>query len=199
MRLASTALGTSSKVQQAYLHATGRTREPAHFRPDILNEDLSGLSRRGYVDVGGGPDLAKLASVLPGDIVAFAPPPPKPGEQRQVGHRTIVFDPRVATSDDMNVLLQAENKGTFMRGGPVRILEMDSSWGNGIRVGNQNLGDPVRVGVQRQTRIFNEASGSWAILLLERERDGEAKFVLQEISSLYIGHALEGVYRRKGD
>jgi hypothetical protein len=162
-------------VQQAYLHATGRTRAEAGL-DTITNESLSGLSRRGYEPIG------EIACVRPGDLIVFGP---RPGESGDPGHRAIVYDQRLATADDMRTLL-ADSKGqAFAIGGPIRVIEMDSSYGSG---GNYDRG-----GVQRQTWLHNEATGQWAQEVL----DGDS--VRFAITPTLYAHPLEGFYRRKGD
>jgi cell wall-associated NlpC family hydrolase len=173
-------------VQQAYLRATGRTRDQLGFRA-ILNEDLSGLSQRGFVSIDA------LASVRAGDIIAFGVPA---GES--VGHRAIVFDQRMATADDLSTLRGATGGPTFAAGGPVRVLEMDSSYGSG--------GHYWSGGVERQTWLFNptHTGGQWAYLHLVDgstdlgTKDEPKKWTISVADSLYW-HPFEGYFRRKGD
>ena len=95
-------------VQQAYLHATGRTRAQAGF-DTVMNESLSGLAHRGYERVGA------LAGVRAGDLIVLSP---MPGERGDPGHRAIVYDQRLATADDMRTLLATSKGQAFAVGGP---------------------------------------------------------------------------------
>lgn len=162
-------------AQQAYLHATGRTAAQAGFKR-LLDENLSGLSGRGYARVGA------IAHARPGDIIVFHPPPEPPGEP---GHRAIVYDQRVATVDDMKTLLSSPQGQAFALGGRVRVLEMDSSYGSG--------GTSTAGGVQRQTWLYNERTRQWA-----QETVNESGSVISPAATLYW-HPLEGIYRKQGD
>lgn len=173
-------------VQQAYLRATGKRRDQMGFGTELY-EGLFGLSQRGFAR------FSTVADLRPGDIIVFTST-----ESHQPGHRTIVYDQRLATDDDARPMLAAAGGPDFASGGPVRVLEMDSSYGSG--------GDYFRGGVQRQTWLFNESSGKWAHLLLSRETSPASQDTspdqqptLGYIGALY-GQAdlLEGFYRRRG-
>jgi hypothetical protein len=161
-------------TQQAYLRATGRSATEAGFH-SLVNENLSGLERRGFAPV---PSLSEVRS---GDILVLGPP-----EKGEPGHRVLVYDQRLATTDDLRTLLGTRAGQSFALGGPVRVLELDSSYGAG--------GEPERGGVQRQTWLHNEATGQWAREVL----DGENGSRLVVRPSL-CDHPLEGFYRRRGD
>jgi hypothetical protein len=162
-------------VQQAYLLARGRTAVEAGFT-SILNERLSGLAYRGYQRI------EAVADLRPGDLIVLNHPPSEPHDP---GHRAIVYDQRVATAADLRTLLASRRGQAFALGGPVRVLEMDSSYGS--------WGIPAKGGVQRQTWLYNESTGRWAREILE---DKKPTLILKH--NLY-GHPLEGFYRRKGD
>jgi len=128
-------------VQQAYLAASGQSRAQAGFQ-SIENESLSALPPRGFSRVD------RLSDVRAGDVVVF--PGATPAE---TGHRGIVFAQRVATVQDMEKLRQCGVTG-FDAGGPVRVLEVDSSWGSGD---TSDWG-----GSQRRTFWFNDTTRQWA-------------------------------------
>jgi hypothetical protein len=175
-------------VQQAYLHATGRTREQVGFQPSILNEGLFTLPQLGFATV------PRVAALQPGDIIVFTAPP----KSREPGHRTIVFDQRAATDDDQQALRAAPGGRAFASSGTLRVLEMDSSYGSG--------GFYWHGGVQRQTWILNEATGLWGNLRLSAEPPPETPDTtpnstpsLRVTSSLYPPDVVLGFYRRRGD
>ncbi len=107
--------------QQAYLRATGRTAIEAGLGPMTL-ENLSGLAGRGFVHVDA------VAQLRPGDMVVFSP---MPTVARDPGHRAIVYDQRPATVNDLHTLLSTGAGQAFALGGPVRVVEVDSSFGSG--------------------------------------------------------------------
>jgi hypothetical protein len=166
-------LDCAGYTQQAYLYATSRTAAQAGF-DTLTNESLSGLSGRGYART------AAIADVRPGDIIVFHPPPQFRGEP---GHRAIVYDQRVATVDDMKTLLSSAQGQHFAVGGPIRVLEMDSSYGSG--------GTSTAGGVQRQAWLYNERTRQWATL------NGSGSRI--EVAASLYWHPLEGIYRKKGD
>jgi len=170
-------------VQQAYLLATGRTRAQVGFVPNILNEALFVLPQRGFAR------FTSVAALRPGDIIEFNSPP----DSDEPGHRTIVFDQRVATDDHMNAILAADRGPDFVGKATVRVLEMDSSYGSG---GYYRAG-----GVQRQTWIFNETSQQWAYLHLVDAWDTGSdpkRWAVDRIGALYAPDVLDGFYRRRG-
>jgi hypothetical protein len=162
-------------VQQAYLRAKCRTAAEAGF-DSVLNERLSRLAYRGYRRIDA------LANVRPGDIIVLNRPPDEPHDP---GHRAIVYDQRVATAADLRTLLASADGQAFAVGGPVRVLEMDSSYGS--------RGIPAEGGVQRQTWLLNEATGHWA----QEVMDGEV--ITLTVTAMLYDHPLEGYYRRQGD
>ncbi len=171
-------------AQAAYLHATGQTRAQARFAGP-LDEDLSNLGARGFHRVG-------TADVRPGDLVVLGPQDPK--NPHDVGHRAVVYDARLATASDMRHLLHPDGgdssgspvspvRASFAIGGPVRVIEVDASWGsNGVA---------PRGGVQRQTWFFNEATGLWA----SEAKDGDTTTFFGAWPRPY-DHPLDGFYRK---
>jgi hypothetical protein len=146
----------ASYAQQAYLKATGQTRSQAGLG-DIMNESLTNLAHRGFQRV------SAVSDVRPGDVVVLGPP-----KGDVVGHRTVVYDQRAPTSSEMRALLDSRNpaKIDFVVGGPVRVLEVDSSWGCGHFVhgesGDRVEGHPDEGGVKRVTWLYNESTAQWA-------------------------------------
>ncbi|MDP9036848.1 MAG: hypothetical protein M3O50_18780 [Myxococcota bacterium] len=160
-------------TQQAYLAATGLTRSGANFA-QITNESLSGLEQRGFRK------LASVADVRPGDIVSLSSPKP-----HEVGHRAIVYDQRVASASDMRALLACGGAAqAFAVGGPIRVVELDSSWGCG--------GDSQRGGVRRETFLYNERTGEWV-----QQPDVAGQSVLEPSKRVH-GDDLDGFFRGKG-
>lgn len=170
-------------VQQAYLRATGRTRAQVGFAPNILNEGLFGLPQKGFAR------FTAVAALRPGDIIEF-----NSQERDGVGHRTIVFNQRVAADDDMSAILAADGGSAFAAGSTVRVLEMNSSYGS--------FGHFWEGGVQRQTWIFNETSQQWAYLHIVDASDtasDPATWAVDTIGALYGAYdVLDGFYRRRG-
>ena len=179
-------------VQQAYLRATGRTRDQLGWNT-LDNEGLFNLSGHGFRK------FSRMADLRPGDIIAF-----NSTVQDQPGHRTIVFDQREANASDKSTLVAASGGQAFADAGPVRVLEMDSSYGSG--------GYYFRGGVQRQTWMFN--GKNWAHLILQRQEDPEAeqktanpgplpepgKPTIEIRDGLYgTGDVVEGFYRFRAD
>ncbi len=168
-------LDCAGYAQQAYLHATGRTATEAGLGAITL-ENLSGLSGKGFAHVD---DVAQLR---PGDLVVFSP---MPKAAQDPGHRAIVYDQRPATVNDLQTLLSTGDGQAFALGGPVRVVEIDSSFGSG--------GFASKGGVERQTWLYNESTRGWA----QEKLDGSSVHI-EPASTLY-GHPLEGFYRKKGD
>jgi hypothetical protein len=165
-------------VQQAYLSAMGESRAQAGFTTPT-REDLSALDRRGFARV------TPLSDVQPGDVVVLAPMAP-----HQVGHRAIVYDQHLATAADTRALVSiGDGARSFAVGGPIRVFEVDSSWGSG---GHAEVG-----GVERQTWWYNESRQSWAWLQDAPSAPGglpqSPSFMT---SSQPYDHPLEGVYRQ---
>jgi hypothetical protein len=135
-------------VQQAYLSVTGLDRARARFGA-IENENLSHLERRGYERID------HLADVRPGDLVVLGAPPAIPDlDPHPVGHRAIVYDQHLATQADMEKLIRIAGAQPFAAGGPIRVFEVDSSWGDG--------GHPEVGGVNRETWWYSESARQWA-------------------------------------
>jgi len=141
-------------VQQAYLSVTGQTRGQARLA-GIVDESLSNLASKGFVNV------SAVGDLRPGDIVALGAPP---GES--VGHRTIVYDQHVATAPEMRALLASGQRAQvdFALGGPVRLLQVDSSWGCGVLDDARHVvvGQASAGGVLRETWLYNDTTQQWA-------------------------------------
>ncbi|MDP9150473.1 MAG: hypothetical protein M3O36_11115 [Myxococcota bacterium] len=158
-------------AQQAYLAASGLTRSGARFA-SIAYESLSGLEQRGFRK------LASVADVRAGDIVSLSS-----HERGEVGHRAIVYDQHVASASDMRALLAwGAGAQAFAVGGPIRVLQLDSSWGCG--------GSSHRGGVKRETFWHNESTGKWA-----HQAPSDRPFAASP--DLY-GEKLDGFFRGQG-
>jgi len=168
-------LDCAGYAQQAYLCATGRTAKDAGLGPSTL-ENLSGLSGKGFDRVD------RVAQLRPGDLVVLGPKPRVVGD---TGHRAIVYDQRPASVNDLRTLLSTSAGQAFAVGGPVRVVEIDSSFGSS--------GSATRGGVERQTWLYNEATHGWA-----QERLDGPSVGIEPWDTLYA-HPLEGFYRKKGD
>ena len=104
------------------------------------------------------PHLSRVsvADVKVGDVFCLdaVPKPPRPPA---VGHRAVVYSHTVSGPAD-GAALEARfgaASATFVRGGPVHIIEVDSSCGAGPS------GSP-NGGVRRDTWLYNESSRCWA-------------------------------------
>jgi len=170
-------------TQQAYLHATGVTRAQAHFR-SLADDDLSGLGLRGYTRI------RDVADVRPGDIVSLGPPRPDPRlpNRDTVGHRVIVYAQRVATAAEMRELLSRSGPAAqFAIGGPVRLLEVDSSWGAG--------GVPQNGGVRREQWWYNESTRQWGWSLGGDDREAPRRFAVGSTPYAHLIDAPDGFFR----
>lgn len=170
-------------AQQAYLRASGATRASAGFGP-VERESLSSLRAHGWSRVRG------VADVRPGDIVVLGPP-----SSDQPGHRAIVYDQRVATAADVRDLLALDDPDPqhprahqFATGGPIRVFEVDSSWGSG--------GHPQVGGVRRDTWWLNESTGRWAYVVHGWDQATGTEQAVFAVASLPYGHPLEGFFRQ---
>ncbi|MGH7295832.1 MAG: hypothetical protein ACRELB_12895, partial [Polyangiaceae bacterium] len=83
-------------VQQAYLSATGRTRDQLGWK-GLSVEGLFNLPGHGFRK------FQKVGDLRPGDIIVFKSSDPKD----RIEHRAIVFDQRVANDDDARVIAGA--------------------------------------------------------------------------------------------
>jgi cell wall-associated NlpC family hydrolase len=172
-------------VQQAYLQATGRTRDQLGWKT-LENEGLLNLSGNGFRK------FASMADLRPGDIIAF-----NATDANQPGHRTIVFDQRVATADDQSSLLQAAGGASFAGAGTLRVLWMDSSYGSN--------GWYYRGGVQRQQWFYN--GSQWGHLILDMQQAPEtanntpnqAPFLDVQNGLYGPNDVVEGFYRFRAD
>jgi hypothetical protein len=166
-------------VQEAYLRVMHIDRSAAHFK-SADKEDLSTLGTSGYQRI------ADIAAVRPGDMVSLGPPG-SPASGHEPGHRAIVYDQHLATDQELDALRGWGPGGAALAGGgPVRVLQIDSSWG-----GN---GDPLRGGARRDTWWYNETTGDWGSL--RSAEDGEPPIVETARSPLRHPFAPPfGVYR----
>jgi hypothetical protein len=163
-------------TQVAFLAATGMTRQQAGFRAPGL-EDLSQLGRQGFKRL---PDDA--SDLRPGDLVVLGNPP---NETHDAGHRAIVYDSHRATPAEMKELVDgASAQRDFSLGGPVRIIQVDSSFGSG---GHFESG-----GVERQRWYHNESTGQWAYET--RTMNGGASFT---VTDRPYDHPVEGFFRKE--
>jgi hypothetical protein len=184
-------------VQQAYLRATGRTRDQLGW-VTLDSEGLFNLSGHGFRK------FSNMADLRPGDIIAFNAVVRPDSHRDEPGHRTIVFDQREATESDKSLLRSAAGGKDFADAGPVRVIEMDSSYGSGGRY--------FWGGVMRQTWLFN--GKKWAHLIVQRQEDpawedkGPAPASLPEPPPPTIdirdglygpGDVVEGFYRFRAD
>jgi hypothetical protein len=163
-------------VQQAYLRVMHLDRAAAHFTR--TDDDLSTLGARGYTRI------TDLTSVRPGDLVLLGPPPGLRGEP---GHRAIVYEQHLASAEELDELRGHGRAGAKMAAaGPVRIVQVDSSWGSG--------GDPLAGGVRRETWWHSDASGAWG-WLMPHDPEGPASL---ETASTPIAHPFAppfGIFR----
>ena len=97
-----------------------------------------------------------LAAVKVGDVFCLDSVP-EPGKPRDVGHRAMVYSHTVsAPADGASLAARFGSAATgFLKGGPVHVIEVDSSVGAG------QLGSP-NGGVRRDTWLYNESSRGWA-------------------------------------
>jgi hypothetical protein len=165
-------LDCAGYVAQAFLSATGLTRQQAHFT--VPADEKLPLWAYGYARVG-------LADVRPGDIFCLGAP-----SYDSVGHRAIVYDVRPATAQDLwhfNYAVARNRFDTHAQqefphpSGPVTVYEVDSSWGNGH--------DGTHGGVERALLMHDEGTGVW----FTQKRDGSG------LSTTPYDHPLEGVFR----
>jgi hypothetical protein len=95
----------------------------------------------------------KLADVRPGDVFSLASPDPK-----EAGHRAVVYSASVCAPERAALLSRTyPDAQRYLAGGPVRMFEVDSSWGAG------RFGSPSG-GVRRDTWLYNESTQTWAEL-----------------------------------
>jgi len=158
-------------VQQAYLYAEQRDRGTAKFNPRIDLEDLGNLSQQGFSRI------MDPAATEPGDIVVLDPP-----GGGQPGHRCVVYSQYPATADDKQQLRSKNPPASFVDGGPMYVLEIDSSWGSG--------GYPEMGGIQRRTFWYNPL-GTPKWLWTENSPN------LVKFSERMYDHPLQGFYRKK--
>jgi hypothetical protein len=159
-------------VRQAFVAAHPEA-SAARWRAPV-NEDLSGLTARGFVRL-------SMSDAETGDIIVLKAPRPT-----EYGHTLIVYDAHPATRSDRAILdsfvgIQAD-VAVIANSHCLRVLVVDSSWG---------CGDNAAVGgVQRQTWFEDQVSGKW----LSIDPSGRT-FTITELP---YGHAVDGVYRFAG-
>lgn len=162
-------------VQRAFFAARGQTGSPAE-------RAALGLSARA-VDEGfaGLPSNPKFKSVpIPGaragDVLLLGAP--EPGA---VGHVVLVHSNTQLSP--MEIAKMGIAPGTLT--GPVRRLEVDSSWGAGA--------EGTHGGVQRRTWLYDEGSGRWAAW------DPSKKALELSKAEGPYHHPLTGIYRPKSE
>jgi len=161
-------LDCAGYVQQAFLYAHGLSRGQAGFKRSAL-ENLAGLSGRGFARV-------QLHDMRPGDLVIF-----RPVQGGTIGHTAIVRDVHPATAIEIVRLTQScAVSAATVAAGSWTTFQLDSSWGAS--------NDYSRGGVQRGTLWHDAVTGTWAWQVgPDTGKD-----------ALPYGHAIEGIYRRKG-
>jgi hypothetical protein len=165
-------------VQRAYLRVMHLDRASAHF--GRTDESLSTLGARGYTRI------VDLAGVRPGDIVSLGPPRDPLGGAGEPGHRAIVYEQHLASTDELAELRATGETGTKMAAaGPVRVVQVDSSWGSS--------GDPQLGGVRRETWWRSETTGAWA--WLQHASDGSASLLTASTPMAHPFASPFGIFR----
>jgi hypothetical protein len=114
-----------------------------------------------------------IASARAGDVLLLDPP-----KNEKVGHVVLVRKNELVDAKKLGV-----PESTFQ--GPVRCLEVDSSWGAG-ELGKNG-------GVKRCTWLYDEGSGKWATF------DPATKSVSWSNENGPYDHPLKGIYRPKSE
>jgi hypothetical protein len=161
----------------AYVHAGlaaayGTAWERVHFSKD-KDEGLLRLGNHGLKRIANDPK-----GLRPGDVISLQPRP-KDGPYA-VGHRVIVYDQHLATSEDLANLGLEDDPWLrpAVAEGKVFVLKLDSSWGAG--------GVPSRGGVGRRTWVYDDKNNRW----YWRDEAGALRS-----SKLPYDHPLDGTYR----
>jgi hypothetical protein len=162
-------------VQQAFLAAHGITRGAAGFSPNILEEDLSRLSRAHFWPVG--PEDSRA-----GDVISLGPPA---GDT--IGHRLIVLDAHGASPVELRRYC-GRGEGATLAQGHVTVLTVASSFGSSAF--------PGRGGVERQTWLYDADSKMWGRVFPARVEDQTYDRERVKVRSMpYDGHhPLLGVF-----
>jgi hypothetical protein len=154
-------------AQQAYLAAHGIDRARARFK-GVLDENLTNppLDKRGYVRL-------EPSQLRAGDLLILDPPP-----DESVGHALVVRDQYQMRAYEISGLLNDYPPAeSFVVGGPVRVIEVQSSWGAG--------GVAQNGGVKREVWLYNEETKLWADVVGGQLRVGSSPY----------GHPMNGMYR----
>jgi hypothetical protein len=162
-------------VQRAFFAARGRTGTPAEraalgLCENAVNEGFSGLPTNPKFK------SVPVAEARAGDLLLLGPP-----EGGSVGHVVLV-----QSNTPLSPLQTAKlgvAKGTLT--GPVRRVEVDSSWGAGE--------SGTHGGVQRRTWLYDEGTGRWA------SWDPATKAVDFSSTKGPYEHPLTGIYRPKSE
>jgi hypothetical protein len=173
-------LDCASYTQQAFLASRELQREQTHLKADIMNEDLTNLSREGFQQV-------PIDDAQPGDILVLDPPP----KSDQPGHTLMVYDRRDATADEIKELrrLPGFDKGQ------ITAYTLDSSYGSDATA--------QKGGVMRQLWWRNDDSKSWARGNLTKLEECEVSPADTKHADPqdrpYLGHVIRGYYRPLGE
>jgi hypothetical protein len=133
------------------------------------------------------PSLTKvtLADARPGDVFCLDP------QNGDAGHRAVVYSATVCSpAKAAELVAKYPAARDFLAAGPVRLLEVDSSWGAGNGSANGGVG--------RNTWLYNESTQSWAQLkpLLSDPPNSPPAFQLTPKGP--YNEAIQGIYRFKG-
>ena len=158
----------ASYTRQSFLASRGERRGQTKLAP-IENEDLSRLEKKGFAQVA-------IGDARPGDIVSFESLNPK-----EPGHRTIVYEAREATPEELKALRTVLGFGI----GRVTLLMLDSSWGSSETFDHG--------GVERRAFWYCQDTKMWASR--DTAPDAKAAFEVRPEEDLYPGHRLIGAFR----
>lgn len=162
-------------VQRAFLAArglSGTASERAAFglQARVVDEGFGNIAQNPRFK------SVPIADARVGDLMILGQPDPK-----DVGHAMLVRSNAALSTSDQAAL--GIPSGTFK--GPVRKVEVDSSWG----AGNEGLGG----GVQRRTFLYDESTGRWATF------DPANKSISWSKTDGPYDHPLTGVFRPKSE
>jgi hypothetical protein len=162
-------------VQRAFFAARGQTGTPAEraalgLSAQAVNEGFAGLPTNPKFK------SVPVAAARAGDVLLLGPP-----EKGAVGHVVLVRS-NTAMSP-LEVAKLGAKPGTLT--GPVRRIEVDSSWGAGE--------SGTHGGVQRRTWLYDEGTGRWAAW------DPAAKTLDFSNDKGPYDHPLVGIFRPKSE
>jgi hypothetical protein len=165
----------SGYVQRAFFAIRGQTgtaseRAALGLKGRAVDENFSGLPTNPKFK------SVSIASARAGDVMVLGPP-----TIDEAGHKVLVRSNTIMT--DGELARMGAPKGLFT--GPVRKLEVDSSWG----AGSSGTGG----GVQRRTWLYDETTKKWASF------DAETNHIIFSTMSGPYDHPLVGIYRPKGE